>query len=35
MTGREYDDFIQNQKDENTKTVKIFRTSFMYENHYF
>lgn len=32
MTGREYDDFIQNQKDENLKTVKIFRTSFMYEN---
>lgn len=35
MTGREYDDFIKNQKDENLNTVKIFRTSFMYENRYF
>ena len=35
MTGREYENLFNNQKDPNKKTLKILRTSFMYEKQYF
>ena len=35
LSGREYQDLIQNHSDENTVELTILRTSFMYESQYF
>ncbi len=35
MTGREYDDLLLNQQDKQRRTLKILRTSFMYDKQYF
>jgi hypothetical protein len=35
LSGREYDDLMDNHRDENQKELNILRTSFLYHNEYF